>query len=188
MSDSNITKQALANALKALMAKKSFAKICVSDIVDHCALTRQTFYYHFQDKYDLMNWIYYTETARFMASYATLDHWTDGLTDLCRYMQKNKTFYINALSTTGPNSFPEYLYGYIRSISMSAVENLMGAAFDREQWDFFVRFFSTAFVSFIVRWSNEGMKADPAEFIRKIRGFYDGSVLAELEKNQHPVR
>ena len=184
MSDSNITKLALANSLKALMAKKSFEKISVGDIVENCLLTRQTFYYHFQDKYDLMNWIYYTETVRFMSGYETLEHWTEGLVRLCLYMQENKTFYINALGTTGPNSFPEYLYGYIRSIAQTAVELMMGASYDREQWDFFIQFFATAFVSFIVRWSASGMKADPTEFIRKIRHLYDGSMLMELEKQK----
>ena len=184
MSDSNITKLALANSLKALMAKRPFEKISVGDIVEHCQLTRQTFYYHFQDKYDLMNWVYYTETVRFMSGYDTVEHWTEGLIRLCRYMQENKTFYMNALGTTGPNSFPEYLYGYIRSIALAAVETLLGASYDRAQWDFFAKFFATAFVSFIVRWSQEGMREDPAEFIRKIRGLYDGSMLTELEKRE----
>ncbi len=182
MSDSNITKLALANALKALMAKKSFEKISVGDIVAQCALTRQTFYYHFQDKYDLMNWIYYTETVRFMSGYETLEHWTEGLVRLCRYMRDNATFYRNALATTGPNSFPEYLYGYIRSIALTAVESTAGTPFDPEKWDFFIEFFAVAFVSFVVRWSNQGMKDDPAGFIQKIRQLYDGSVLAELKK------
>ena len=42
----------------------------MKDIADGCGLTRQAFYYHFKDKYDLMNWIYYTEIARFMTSYS----------------------------------------------------------------------------------------------------------------------
>jgi len=181
MPDSNITKLALANSLKGLMAKKAFSKICVSDIVENCGLTRQAFYYHFKDKYDLMNWIYYTETARFMNSYDTLEHWTDGLKDLCYYMQQNKTFYTNALNTVGQNSFPEYLHGYISDISVSAIENMLNAEFDRKKWEFFVLFFSTAFVGLIVRWANNGMKDDPAEYIMEIRSLFDGSILCELE-------
>ena len=182
MSDSNITKLALANSLKALMVKKPFDKISVGDISDNCALTRQTFYYHFQDKYDLMNWIYYTETMRFISSYDTLEHWTEGLVRLCRYMRENKTFYTNALATTGPNSFPEYLHGYILNITQTAVESALKKPFDPEKWGFFVEFFTTAFVSYIIRWSAGGMKADPADFIHRIRSLYDGSVLATLEK------
>ena len=43
--------------MKELMKRKSLEKITVSDIVQNCGLNRQTFYYHFQDKYDLVNWI-----------------------------------------------------------------------------------------------------------------------------------
>lgn len=69
MSDPNITKLALANSLKNLMLNKPFDKIRVADIVGNCGVTRTTFYYHFKDKYDLMNWIYYTETVPFMSAY-----------------------------------------------------------------------------------------------------------------------
>ena len=43
MSDSNITKLALAESLKRLMAKTDFNKISVRDIADDCGLTRQAF-------------------------------------------------------------------------------------------------------------------------------------------------
>ncbi|MBA1334252.1 MAG: Transcriptional regulator, AcrR family [Firmicutes bacterium] len=181
MPDSNITKLALANSLKKLMVKKSFSKISVSDIVEDCGLTRQAYYYHFKDKYDLMNWIYYTETARFMSSYDTVDHWTDGLKDLCYYMRQNKVFYINALNTTGQNSFQEYLHDYISDISMSVIENMTGLEFDDKKWRFIVEFMSTAFVGLIVRWANNGMKEDPAEYFAQIRSIFDGSILHELE-------
>jgi len=185
--DANITKLALADSLKKLMAEKAFSKINVNDIVDGCGLTRQSFYYHFKDKYDLMNWIYYTETARFMASYDTLEHWTDGLKDLCYYMQQNKTFYKNALNTTGQNSFPEYLHSYISDISVSAIESMLNTEYDHNKWDFFVSFFATAFVAFIVRWANNGMKEDPAEYITKIRSLFDGSLLSELENQGQKI-
>jgi probable dihydroxyacetone kinase regulator len=183
MPDSNITKRALADSLKRLMADRPFSKIHVDDIARGCGMTRQTFYYHFQDKFDLMNWIYYTETVRYMAAYETLEHWTDGLRDLCYYMQENRTFYRNALNTTGQNSFPEYLYQYIRTVSVAAIEATLetGYIYEKEKWDFIVSFFATAQVAFIVRWANEGMKEDPGEFITKIRGIFDGSVLNELE-------
>lgn len=181
MSDSNITKMALADSLKKIMTEKAFGQIRVDDITAGCGLTRQAFYYHFKDKYDLMNWIYYTETAPFITSYGSFDHWTDGLTDLCHYMQQNKTFYQNALNTAGQNSFPEYLNSYISDVAIAAIETMLDTEYDRHKWDFVVSFFATAFVAFIVRWANNGMKDDPAEYIAKIRGLFDGSILRELE-------
>lgn len=60
MADSNITKRALALAERA-MKTTPFSKISVGDICEKCEMNRKSFYYHFKDKYDLINWIYSTE-------------------------------------------------------------------------------------------------------------------------------
>ena len=61
MADSGITKRALAEALKQLMEELPFSKISVADICEQCNMNRKSFYYHFKDKYDLLNWILDTE-------------------------------------------------------------------------------------------------------------------------------
>ena len=60
MADAVSTKQALAKGLKATLEHKSLDRVTVGDITTFCGLNRQTFYYHFEDKYALLNWIYYT--------------------------------------------------------------------------------------------------------------------------------
>ncbi len=176
MSDSNITKQALANSFKNLMAKKPFCKISVRDIVTDCGLTRQAFYYHFKDKYDLMNWIYLTDSARFMIFYNNREHWTEGLMELFHYIRENKTFYMNALNTTGQNSFQEYLYDSIRDLLVSVIRNIEGTEYEEEKCKFVAEFIAAAFVGLTVRWANNGMKEDPVEYIRKTRILFDGNL------------
>ena len=56
MSEAAVTKKVIADGFRYVMEKKSFDKITISDITDKCGLNRQTFYYHFQDKYELLNW------------------------------------------------------------------------------------------------------------------------------------
>ena len=58
---SQTTKRALAQSLKHLMEQKPLEKITVVDISEDCGVNRQTFYYHFQDIYDLIEWIYINE-------------------------------------------------------------------------------------------------------------------------------
>ena len=43
------TKQALSEALKAMMKKKPLNKITVRELVEDCGVNRKTFYYHFED-------------------------------------------------------------------------------------------------------------------------------------------
>ena len=51
---SEITKKALAASLKKLLEQKTLDKITVVDLAEDCGVNRQTFYYHFQDIYDLV--------------------------------------------------------------------------------------------------------------------------------------
>ena len=64
--------KAIAEGLKELCHHKDFNKISVRDITEQCGLNRQTFYYHFQDKYELLDWIYYQEGFVYLASDVTL--------------------------------------------------------------------------------------------------------------------
>lgn len=97
-------------------------------------------------------------------------------------MQTDKPFYKNALATAGQNSFPEFLVHYLNEACLSSIKNRLGEGYDREKWGFFVSFFSAAFVAFLVRWAKGGMKEDPSDYINQIRGFFDGTLLCELEK------
>lgn len=52
------TKLVIAQSLREILKTKPFDKIKIREIVDNCNLNRQTFYYHFQDIYELVEWMY----------------------------------------------------------------------------------------------------------------------------------
>ena len=52
------TKRTLADSLKKAMQIKPFSKISVSEIIRDCGLNRKTFYYHFEDIYALLKWMF----------------------------------------------------------------------------------------------------------------------------------
>ena len=72
---SEITKKALATSLKKLLSKKELSKITISNITNDCGVNRQTFYYHFKDVYDLLEWIYMNEFIQSMEGNNTYDTW-----------------------------------------------------------------------------------------------------------------
>lgn len=52
----NATKLALEESLKRLLLKKPLDKITINDLTTDCGISRMTFYYHFKDIYDLVEW------------------------------------------------------------------------------------------------------------------------------------
>lgn len=66
-------KETIAQAAKALLLEKGVKKLTVTDIVSECRITRQAFYYHFEDIPDLFRWIFQRDTARTLLEVQALD-------------------------------------------------------------------------------------------------------------------
>lgn len=50
-------KELIAAAARRLLLRRDGKKLTVTDIVNECHITRQTFYYHFEDIPDLLLWM-----------------------------------------------------------------------------------------------------------------------------------
>ncbi len=165
MPDSGITKKALAQAIKDLMAEVSFSKITVGDICDKCQMNRKSFYYHFRDKYDLVNWIYYTEFVETVHGNSYESGW-DLFEDICRYLYNNRSFYVKALEISGQNSFRGYFSEVLEPIIMTYLEEDFPAGKDRS---FFAEFFTDAFLISIEKWLSRDSSLPPKEYVALLK-------------------
>lgn len=166
MADSNITKKALGDAMKALMAEKSFAKISISDICERCSMNRQSFYYHFRDKYDLVNWIFYTELIQKLQASPNSDGWSL-LQDVCGYFYENRPFYVNALRVTGQNSFTDYFADVLHAIVQPYFEDIFSE--DEAHVAFYVQLFTDVCRAAITRWLVDEAEIPPEQFVCLVR-------------------
>ena len=71
------TKQKIAQALRQLMLERPLKKITVQDLMDRTQMKRQTFYYHFQDIYDVLVWICRRQLVEPLErpDYASFEEW-----------------------------------------------------------------------------------------------------------------
>lgn len=159
------TKQILAQALKILMAHQPFSKISVGDICTQCGMSRKSFYYHFQDKYDLMNWIFFTEFIGTIHFPNQPDGWRL-LQDICNYFYQEQVFYRNALSVDGQNSFQEYFLETIEPFILALVTDLFT---ESDEVQFYVTFYTDALLSALIRWLNEGAQIPPDRFAELLK-------------------
>ena len=165
MADSNITKRALAGALKELMEEKNFSKISVADICEKCDMNRKSFYYHFRDKYDVFNWIIDTDLIYVICQQYASVTW-DMLEALSRYFYENRSFYRKALSVEGQNSFSEHFHQLLYASFQSRLHEMFGA---EEACDFQVNFFADAVAMTMRRWIMDKNCMTPDEFLEQMR-------------------
>ena len=165
MADSNITKKALAAALKELMESRPFAKISVRDICEACDMNRKSFYYHFRDKQDLVNWIFYTEAILPLQD-GSGSRIRDILSDICRHLYENRCFYRKAFQIAGQNSFSDYFRETMEPLLVRVSEKLLA---DEADQAFYLHFFAGTYMSAIERWIREPDCIPAEDFVRKSR-------------------
>lgn len=166
LADSNTTKHALAAALKELMEEKPFSKINIADICAKCSMNRKSFYYHFKDKYDLVNWIFDTEFIEDIENGAQNPNAWNFYRDLCNYFYDNRPFYRKALKIRGQNAFSEHFRELCLPIFTHVLETLVD---EPDVNDIQLNFFADAFLLSIERWilSKDCMKPD--EFVEAMK-------------------
>lgn len=183
MSSSLLTKKALVHALKSLMEHTPLNKISVQRLVDECGLNRQTFYYHFQDIFDLLGWIYKTEAVGSIASYRSYDTWTDGFLKIFGYIQRNKAFCCNTMESVGRNHLDTYLYAVTYDLIMGVIEEIASDMHvSMEDKQFIANFYTLAFIGLVIQWMKEGMTDDPQELIQKLSTLVEGNFINALRK------
>lgn len=186
MATSKITKQALSTALKELMEEIPFDKIHIADICNRCGMNRKSFYYHFKDKYDLLNWIFDTEFSSFtkdLSQAEELNDHIDALQNIFNYFYENRDFYRMALQTEGQNSFPEHFKEFVTPVLKQQIEYLFGNSDD----EFTLHFFTDAAIGTMERWLLDKNCMPPDEFLNKLLHLFQQGAKAlnnELNKEE----
>ena len=167
MSEANVTKNALAASMKKLMRMRPFEKISVSDICNDCGINRKSFYYHFRDKYDLVNWIFYVGFIEEL-NLTSYDNGWQLMKDMCGYFYREREFYRAALKIEGQNSFKDYLIDTVTPIAAFFMQDILP---HNDDDNFFISFVTDALLTSIVRWLSDGYdhEMDAQEFLSKIR-------------------
>lgn len=97
----------LAESLKELAAVKPIDKITIKEITDKAGVIRPTFYNHFQDKYELLEWITVNELFAPVDPLLSNGMLKEGVTFILTTMEREKEFYMRAAALEGQNSFNE---------------------------------------------------------------------------------
>lgn len=180
---SEITKKALATSLKKLLSKKELSKITISNITNDCGVNRQTFYYHFKDVYDLLEWIYMNEFIQSMEGNNTYDTWQQGFLCIFEYVLENKEFVKNTYYSISRDLFLKFIYKQTTVLLINVIEEKSaGMKVREEDKKFIADFYKYGFVGIMQDWIENGMKEEPEKIIEKLNYVVEGNFENALEK------
>ena len=172
-----MTKRALEQALKSVLKTKNLKKVTIQDIADECGINRNTFYYHFKDIYDLVEWICIEDGKKALSQYRQYDNWENGTIGLLNMMLENKAFVENVYRNVGRERMESFLFPQIKQVIASIVyEEAEGISVTDEEKEFAAEMYQYILVGVILRWIHEGMKDNPDELVGKLAVALNGSM------------
>lgn len=175
MSNSALTKKALSASLKELMKHKELNKITVSDISEHCGVNRQTFYYHFKDVIDLVDWIYMTEAVSKIENYRSYDTWLMGLRMIFRYAEENKNFCLKTYHSFARNHLEKFVIDNTNDMILGVFREIVGiSSISDDDIRFITNFYTYSFTGLVMNWMKDGMKEDPDILVDKLNTLIEG--------------
>ena len=180
---SQVTKYAIEASLKKLLLQKPLDKITISDITEDCGISRMTFYYHFKDIYDLVEWICLEESRRALEDKKTYDTWQQGFLQILEAVRDNKPFILNVYHSVSREQIEMYLYKLTYDLLINVVEEKsQGMSIRPEDKQFIADFYKYAFVGLTLDWVRHDMKEDPQVIIDHLTKLVTGNITTALER------
>lgn len=177
------TKRALEASLKKLLLHKPLNKITINDITEDCGVNRMTFYYHFKDIYDLVDWVLARDAAKVMEGHRTFDTWHEAFLNIMMEVQQNKTLVLNVYRSMSREQIEVYLYRLLDSMLQEfAARARQGMAVRPDDQQFVVDFYKYALVGIMLEWIRKDMKEDPARITAQLDRMMRGDLRRALKR------
>lgn len=178
-----MTKKALAASLKKLMEDSALDKISIREITEDCGVNRKTFYYHFDNIYDLVGWMFEEEAIESVKKYNFVTDYEDVVRFSMNYIEENEHVINSALDVLGRDELKKFFYNNFVGNMRSVVDELSeGMTIPQDYIDFLINFYAESFASLLIDWVRNRSERDKEKYIKYISLALFESIRPDLER------
>ena len=185
------TKKKLALSLKHFMMSKSLDKITITDIVKDCNVNRKTFYYHFEDIYDLLKWILEEEAVEVVKQFDLMVDYKEAILFVIDYVEKNAHILACAYDTLGREEMRRFLYQDFISIIQSlidSVEKELGIFAEKDFKQFLSNLYAESLAGTLIEWFKNPGNQNKEQIVEYLSIIFRFSLPEILKNSPHDKR
>ena len=152
--------QLLADSLKQLASKKLLEKITIKEITDLAGVIRPTFYNHFQDKFELLEWLEPVQPL------IRNDMFTEAMLLLFTNIERDKAFYSHVVKLEGPVTFRSIASKCVREVLLTIINEQMTGKESKHKWltpEIISAYYAESLCFVAETWINQNMVLPPKE-------------------------
>ncbi|MBQ8151654.1 MAG: TetR/AcrR family transcriptional regulator C-terminal domain-containing protein [Firmicutes bacterium] len=179
------TKKEIAAATQELLREKPLHKITVKEITQKCDLTRNSFYYHFDDIYDVVNYIFEDEVEGIVAKYVDNEDWEAGFLSGINYLYENRDMIYHIYRTVQHENIDTYLGNIMDSVVYELINHLdVPEDLSEESKKITALVYRSAFAGVIQQWIHDDMATPPEAVAVLCDEIFRATVLPILTSSQ----
>ena len=178
-------KEVIAQAAMKLLIEKHAKKLTVKDIVEECHITRQTFYYHFADIYDLLKWILEQEAVEVVKKFDLMVDYKEAILFVINYVEDNAHILACAYDTLGREEMRRFLYQDFISIVETIIDNVekeLGICMEKEFKLFLCNLYTESLAGILIEWFKKPQDQNKEQIVEYLSIIFRSS-LPEILKN-----
>lgn len=172
-------KNRLAASLKRMLSVRRFSEITVSDLVADCGINRKTFYYHFDNIYALLHWLFETEAINTVRSFDMLTDYRQAVEFVMDFVEHNDFILACADDDVGRSEMMRFFSADFRGIVdgvITAAERELDVPLDPEYKAFVVRFYTGAYVGILMDWVANSDKRNREKTVKYLSIMFDNAI------------
>ena len=174
---SGFTKEIIARTFTELLDEKPMSKITVKDIVERCGVNRNTFYYHFRDIPDVVEFILKKKWDEILEAPQEKTSILECMEEMASLVRDNRKLMLNVYKSVKRDTFLVYMNEIATYIITEYFEkNLKKFDLAEDEIRILIKYYKCLFIGILMEWLDQGLKADLGAEMREA---------AELV-NRHP--
>lgn len=184
-----MTKKALAASLKKLMEDSALDKISIREITEDCGVNRKTFYYHFENIYDLVGWLFEEEAIESVKKYNFVTDYEEVVRFSMNYIEENEHVVNSALDALGRDELKKFFYNNFVGSMRDVVDELSeGMTIPPDYIEFLINFYAESFASLLIDWVRNRSERNKEKYIQYISLALFESIRPDLERAHHQFK
>ena len=155
-----------AKSFKEIAVHRPIEKITIKEITDRAGVIRPTFYNHFQDKYELLEWIILTELLEPVRPLIENKMVNAAFVLLFSSIEKEAEFYTQAVKLEGQNSFESIARSCVKKLLLDIIETSVTVNMPKLKWltpERVAEYYAQSMCSIVIVWIKSGMTVTPNE-------------------------
>lgn len=177
MEKQDLMKRYIAETTARLLKTKRVEDVTIREIVEISNISRATFYRHFNDKYDLINWIFeqYMDQITSYYSHTTLCY-KQITFDIVSFMKNSRVLFKKCFDYIGQNSFQEFFAQKITNWVENHLKELLDVDKLTREYEMMITFNSVGVVNCVNEWLNNGCQETETEITNIIINCMPGNL------------